>query len=104
MRKTVIYCDKCGAEIVGKPMQIIPEYSDRGDGSYEPYSGDEEELPQWISMMLSKEFCEKCAKGIFDFALNIASTDEKESDKGKSKSDSGDLDYSAALDRLHSEN
>lgn len=100
MRKTVIYCDKCGAEIVGTPIQIIPEYSDRGGSSREPYLGDEEELPLWIRRMLDKEFCERCAKKVLSFALSNVGANEKEPDKEESKPGSDDLDYSEAISRI----
>lgn len=100
MRKTVIYCDKCGVEITGIPIQIIPEYSDRGDNSYKPYPGDEERLPLWIRRMLDKEFCERCAKEVFDFALNNTDADEKEPNQEETESDSEEVNWDAGVERI----
>lgn len=88
MRKTVIYCDKCGVEITGIPIQIVPEYIDRETGDIWPDTG--EKLPLWIRRMLDKEFCERCAKKVFNFALNNVDADEKEPDRKESGSSSNE--------------
>lgn len=106
MRKTVIYCDKCGAEIEGTPIQILPEHSDRHGDSQRPYLEDEEEneLPPWIERMLNKEFCEECIKKIFDFALNNTGADEKEPDQEETESGSGEVNWDAAVERIKEAN
>lgn len=106
MRKTVVYCDKCGAEIMGIPIQIIPEHSDLYGDCKEPYLEDaeESELPPWIERMLDKEFCEDCAKEIFDFALNNADANEKEPDQEETESGPGEVNRDAAVERIKEAN
>lgn len=98
----MIYCDKCGAEIVGTPIQIIPEYSDRYCDCKEPYLEDVRgnELPQWIGKMLDKEFCEGCANEIFDFALNGTDADEKEPGQEETKPGSAEINWDVAMERI----
>ncbi|OON87619.1 hypothetical protein BXO88_02780 [Oribacterium sp. C9] len=67
MKKIVIICDRCGAEIKGYPMKLTADYVERAD---------EKRVDQKISEGIKKalmddcerDYCEKCMQEILEFA------------------------------------
>lgn len=66
MRTIVISCDRCGKEIKGYPIKIVPEYTGRENDDILP---DDLPFPDGVEKILAKEFCEHCAKKITRYAL-----------------------------------
>lgn len=67
MRTVVISCDRCGKEIKGYPVKIVPEYVDRETG--EPWPDSDGQFPEWAEKIMDKDFCEDCARKIVRFAI-----------------------------------
>ncbi len=114
MRQVRMLCDRCGGEIEGYPVKIIPELAGRDNDELLPENGQH---PEWVEKMQDKDFCEACTEKIVRYALggmkknsefeeavkdmmesavSGSSKEEKESDtdgedgkSGKSKIDTG---------------
>lgn len=69
MRETIvkISCDRCGSEVKGAPVKIIPSIVKRDTG--EPYNEQEIHPPKWMEKMMDKEFCSECAQRILDISM-----------------------------------
>lgn len=69
MRETIvkIICDRCGLEVKGDPVKIIPSVVKRDTG--ESYNEQEIHSPEWIKKMMDKEFCSLCAQRILDISM-----------------------------------
>lgn len=67
MRTVIINCDRCGEEIKGYPVKIVPEYVDRETGDIWP--DNDEHLPEWAEKIIDKDFCEECTRKIVRFAF-----------------------------------
>lgn len=64
------YCDRCGEEIKGEPLRMVPSFTK--DLSMHRRKG----LVQLMQPLEDKDFCEKCLAEIVDFALNKNPCDE----------------------------
>lgn len=73
MRKLIISCDRCGTEITGEPISILPKYSKVGS---QVIPEGMNELPLWIERMQDKDFCRKCTEAIVNYALKRRELDE----------------------------
>ena len=67
MRTVVISCDRCGKEITGYPVRIIPEYVERESGDLCPEL--DEGFPELPEKIRDRDFCEKCTDKIVRYAL-----------------------------------
>lgn len=66
MRTIVISCDRCGKEIKGYPVKIIPGYAGRENEDILP---DDIPFPDWGEEILAKDYCEQCAERIVRYAF-----------------------------------
>ncbi len=66
MRIQKIVCDRCGKEIAGNPVQIMPGYVDRKTGDLWPDNNNP--LPDWAEKILGKDFCVECTEKIVRYA------------------------------------
>lgn len=116
---TTITCDRCGREITGCPVRIMPHHVPRKSESEadKPEEGTNE-LPPWIDRMVNKDFCEECTEDIVVFALNRDTcdecvdgildsvnerTEEDEPDDPEGTPDTENVDWNAALNRMEQE-
>lgn len=67
MRKIVIKCDRCGKEIEGNPIKIIPEYAHRESGDLWP-DGNTKDNIAYEQEMIDKDFCEECVRKILRYS------------------------------------
>lgn len=64
MRVNKIVCDRCGAEIIGNPINILLNIADRETGNIMLGAVAPEEWEE----LLNYDFCEKCTEKIIQFA------------------------------------
>lgn len=66
MRQIRILCDRCGREVEGYPVKIIPELTDRDNDELIP---ENVQSPEWVEKIQDKDFCEACTEKIVRYAL-----------------------------------
>ena len=66
MRQVKILCDRCGREIEGYPVKVIPELADRDNDELLP---ENVHHPEWMEKIQDKDFCEACTEKIVRYAL-----------------------------------
>lgn len=66
MRQIRILCDRCGREVEGYPVKIIPELTDRDNDKLIP---ENVQSPEWVEKIQDKDFCEACTEKIVRYAL-----------------------------------
>lgn len=62
MRKVQILCDRCGKQISGLPIHLIPVYAVDVHGKK-----DEQDMPPQIKKQQGRDYCEECIVKILDF-------------------------------------
>lgn len=99
MRTVVISCDRCGKEIKGRPVKIVPEYVDRETGDI--WSDNNGRPPEWAGKILDKDFCVGCTEKVVRFALGGLKDDPVSGISGDEKRNS-DMEpvNMAQIDRL----
>ena len=56
MKKIIYICDKCGKEITGGLLQIVPHYIDKASGDYEE--------KQMFEAQFGRHYCEECTRKV----------------------------------------
>ena len=74
MRITKIVCDRCGTEIEGYPIKMIPEYVSRKNEDLTAECGD---IPVAAFPIINKEFCVECTNKINRYALGGMKVNEE---------------------------
>lgn len=106
-----IYCDRCGREVDREESRIVPSFTTWDVARYM-----RRKLPLEMQQLAGKDFCRDCIADIVDFALNGKACDEcvqqmmeenamlreeeKEESDTQGESDSSDLDWDKALNRM----
>jgi hypothetical protein len=68
MKKIMIICDRCGAEIKGYPMKLIADYTKRVDGKDPEGHTIPDSIRKSIQEDCERDYCETCVQEILEFA------------------------------------
>lgn len=73
--KVVRYiCDKCGKEINGSVMAIVPEILDENNAEFLDSSFDD----PIMQSQADRHYCRRCVERVFRFANSLAATENPE--------------------------
>ncbi len=97
MKKIVIICDRCGAEIKGYPMKLTADYVKRVDG----VKPAEQKMPEGVKRALiddcERDYCSRCVQEIFEFAHHNMDLQTFMSEKKEEMTEEAEIDARALV-------
>lgn len=97
MKKIVILCDRCGAEIKGYPLKLVADYVKRADGKKPEGYTMPEAIRKSIQEDCERDYCDECMQEILEFAHHNMDLQTYISEKKEELAEEAEIDAKALV-------
>ena len=97
MKKIMIICDRCGAEIKGYPLKLVADYVKRADGKKPEGYTMPEAIRKSIQEDCERDYCDECMQEILDFAHRNMDIETYMSEKRDELTEEAEIDAKAMV-------